>query len=173
MLLNIKNNFKNKYKGFTLVEILIAVAITGIISIISIQGLFDIISIRAKQQSIEESSENFRIIIRALSKAATESINIDIPNINEIRITGEKECQTIKYNSVNKSLEKALVSQNPCIPPDSNFQTITNSEITITKFSLSPIGQNVKLILLEVEGYYKNSLGDHPIKYTTTITKRI
>ncbi len=168
-----KQDYKNILTGFSLVELLVAIAIIGIISVISVQGLYDIVSIRAKQQTIEDSSDSFRVISRLITKSVIEAERVSIPNSQEIRLVSDASCQTIKYNGTS-SILYAKVSDPTCTPPIlTEDDAITSGDFVITSFSLSPTGNSVDIILLEMTGHYKNSLGDHPIKYTTTISKRI
>lgn len=170
---NIKtHNNKQIIQGFSLIELLVAIAIIGIISIIAVQGLYDIVSIQAKQQTIEDSSDGFRVYVKLITKSVIEAQRVSIPNPGEIQIVGDLYCQTIKHDPVTGSVLHSKVSS-PCAPPDAGFVTVTNEDFKITSLVFSPTGSSLEAVSLSMEGYYKNSLGNHPIKYSTTLTKRI
>ena len=172
----IKKDKTRKQKGFTLVELLIAIAIIGTISVISVQLLYDIVSIRAKQQTIEDSSDSFRIVSRLISKSIMEARYISIQDTGtSVQIIQDESCQTISYNLENSSIRYKSTDSTSCaniasLTADDN---ITSNDLIITKFLLSQLDEKARVILFEMEGYYKNSLGNHPINYTTTITRRI
>jgi prepilin-type N-terminal cleavage/methylation domain-containing protein len=182
MLQNTNKNIDNSTNGFTLVELLIAIAVFGIISVISVQGLYDIVSFRAKQQTIEDSSDSLRIITRQISKSVTEADRITIENTGTtLKTENEIECHTFTYESgnilhkISKSIEPTEDDPGtPCTPPTPGLtDAITSDDYTnIDNFSLSPVGSNVQVVTLEITGQYTNSLGDHPINYSTTITRR-
>ena len=165
MLHNIKN-----VRGFTLVELLVAVAIVGIISIISVQSLYDAVSIRSKQYSIEDTSDNFRSMIKLITKEVMGGKNISIINSGEIKIKGDVSCVTITYVSGSGSVLYSRSTDTLCIPPTLN---ISGRNIQISDFSLSPVSDLPRVVSLYIKGVYKNSLGDHPFEYQTTITPRV
>lgn len=168
-----KINNQINSQGFTLVELLVAIAIMGIISVVAVRSLYDIVSVRAKQQSIEISSDSFRTLTRLITKSVIESNNVDVPNNHELNITGNNSCETLRYDPSTASVLYAKVSMAPCTPPNSGFTTLTDPDLVINNFSLTPTGTDIKVVSVEIDGFYKNSLGDHPIKYSTTITPRL
>lgn len=177
---NIKNMFNNNKSGFTLIELLIAIAVFAIISIISVQGLYDIVSIRAKQQTIEDSSDSLRTIARLISKSVTEADRVAIENSGTLLKTENNyECHTFQYSSglilhkISKSTEPTETDPGtPCTPPTPAItDTITTEDLSIDSFTVTSIDGN-KAISLSITGSHTNSLGDHPIKYSTTIARR-
>ena len=165
--------YKKQHKpGFTLVELLVAIAIIGIISIVGVRILYDVVSIRAKQQTIEDSSDSFRVLARLITKSVMESQSVSVPNSHELRIIGEDHCQTIRYDPVTGSILHSKIT-NPCTPPDAGLIKLTSDDLVITNCNLSPTGVSVKVLSLELQGYYKNSLSNHPLVYKTTISSRL
>jgi prepilin-type N-terminal cleavage/methylation domain-containing protein len=76
-----------KVSGFTLVELLVSVTILGLTSIIAVQSLYDSLSIRSKQQTIENSSDSFRIVVRLITNAVVEAKSVDISSgLKEVKM---------------------------------------------------------------------------------------
>ena len=165
---NIKVNILS---GFTLVELLVSVAIIGIISMISIQMLYDGVTLRSKQYSLETSSESVRVFLKQISKAIVESKDVEVPTSDKILITGENICQTFSYDGVGKKILYSKVESVECAEIGS--QPIMDPEIEIIDLSFSPIGDSLSVVNIEIEGVYKDSLGEHPINYKTSVSPRM
>ncbi len=166
------------FSGFTLVELLVAIAIVGIISVISVQSLYDSISFRSKQYSIEDSSDNYRSLVKLITGSVLEAQSISILSSSEMEIIGEGICRTIVYDGT-ASVRYGQATGASCIPPDCSAPDylgcapLNGNGVLISNFSLSPIGTSPGIVTLELEGISKNSLGEHPFKYQTTITPRV
>lgn len=159
--------------GFTLIELLVAVGIVGIISVISLRSLYDILVIRAKQESLEETSDTVRTFSRNLSSLIAEAKSIYVPaGGTELRIIGNTSCQTVKYDAETKSILISNVNSDPCTPPDSNFQNVTEENMVINNLSFSPEGTQKGIVIINVEGFYKNALDNHEFSYTVAATPR-
>lgn len=162
-----------KKNGFTLVELLIAIAIMGTITVAAVKSLYDILTIRAKEQTLEDSSESLRTLIQLVSISIQEAQYVSVVNSNEVRIVGPDSCKTIRFDSVAKVVTKSETLVIPCVPPTTDFKNITRDDFVITSFSFSPIQPRNLFVNMEIEGFYRNSLGDHPVSYQTSITPRI
>lgn len=163
---------KKKNSGFSLIELLVATAILGSISIVGVQLLWDTLSTRSKQYSIEGSSDNFRLVITNVTKAIQSAKSVSIPNSSTIEITGTP-CRTIKLNADNQAIEQAIDDSPSCMPPDSGFLPITKEEIDVQTIDFSPIGDLVEVVTIKFEGTYKDSLGEHPIYFNTSAAPRV
>lgn len=165
------------FQGFTLIELLIAVVIFGIISIISVQGLYDIVSIRAKQQTIEDGSDTVRVIARQISKSVTEANSVNVIENSMLETKNPLECHTFQYDSSSGLIWHKIeysTEDTVCVAPEPTIDNaIITDDLVINSFTLTPLGTHAKAIHLTIEGTYENSLGDHPVKYSTTITRRI
>lgn len=176
MLPNIKFNPVPKFwvRGNTLVELLVATAIIGTISVIGVNVLWDSIMARAKQNSIEGTSENFRVFLTTLTRSIHEAKSINIPDPTLIQITGNP-CQTLRFNTTNKWLEEAVVADAVCTPPppDAVFERLTQDKINLTKFELSPTGFLPSFVTIKIEGIYQDGLGEHLFRFYSTVTPRV
>jgi prepilin-type N-terminal cleavage/methylation domain-containing protein len=161
-----------KSRGFTLVELLVATVIIGIIATISTQLLWDTVTNRSKQDSIEISSENMRTLVNNLTNYIQEADSIDITSPGEIKIKSDI-CRTYLFDSIEKNIKMAEDNSLPCEPPDPATSSITQKGVEIDNFTLSPTGTNPSVITLTIIGNYNDSLGEHPINIVTTITPRV
>ena len=167
MLPNINKNY-----GFTLVELLVAIGIIGIISVISTQLLWNTVTTRAKQESIEVSSENFRTFIKYLTNSIQEAGSINIPNSSTIEIKG-KICRTIHLKA--DKIEEAQSFAANCLPPDTSasYLRVTPVGVELDTYTFSPTGLNPDSVTITIIGIYRDSLGEHPINFVTSVTPRI
>lgn len=161
----------NTQKGFTLVELLISIAILSGLAVVSTRLLWDTVSTRAKQYSIEQSSENFRLIISTVSNSIRSATTVEVPNAQTIEITGEP-CRTFRYDATTQVLEQAIDSSPTCVPPTSGFESMIQEQIALSSFSFSPVETRPQSVIIETEGTYTDSLGSHPFSYSTTVTPR-
>jgi hypothetical protein len=110
---------------------------------------------------------------RFLTRSVIEAQNIAVPNAHEIKIITGSYCLSVKYDPGNSVLLYSIIEDIPCVAPDTGFSEITPTDFRITNFLFSPTGTGIKAVNLEIEGFYENSLTDHPVKYRLTMTKRI
>jgi prepilin-type N-terminal cleavage/methylation domain-containing protein len=163
---------KNKYSGFTLIEVLVAAAIIGVLSVVSIQLLFDTISVKSKQQTLETSSDNAYVVIEQIAKSVKEAKSINVTDSGaKIEIVGRLTCVNYRFNSVDNSVEKAVDSASVCIP--TAYSSISQSDFKITNLSFSPVGPLPSNISILLEGEVKGTMGEHPFSYQTNIYPRV
>lgn len=162
----------NTKGGFSLLEVIIAVAIIAGLSIVSVQSLWDSISTRSKQYSLETSASVMRQTLSTMTQAIISSnqVSIDVSSTS-IKITGSP-CRTIQLNSVAHTIDQAVSAVPSCTPPTSGFSAMTPSNVTINSFTLNPTGSGVTTVTLTIAGVYKDSLGSHSFQYDTTVSQR-
>lgn len=164
MLLNTKKN-----QGLTLIELLIATAIMGIISLSSVRLLWGTLATRAKQHSIETSSDSSRFLISTITEAiqSSQSIGVSSPFSSSITIKGTP-CRIIRLNG--NIIEQAIDDNVACNPV--TFKPMNQPEISLQNLKFSPQGTPPKAIKIEMSGVYKDSVTDHPFNYSTTVSVR-
>lgn len=162
--------------GFTLVELLVAIAILGGLSLVGVQLLWDTLITRSKQYSIEESSDNFRLFASTLTKSIQSAATVSIPDSSTIKITGSP-CRTLRFNFLAKTIEEAqkeAIGDPPvCSPPDTGFIAVTKDKLTIQSVEFSPVSVlPSSTITIKIQGFYKDTQGEYLINFETTVTPR-
>ena len=159
-----------KNTGFTLVELLIAIFVIGIMSLATIRIVFNTVNYRSKQFAIEDTSDSFRDFITNFSMAVRNSNLIRIGSGGEdIEIRGDN-CISYRYNNSEYTIER---SQNLISPCNSGYVRIIQDSIKIDSFSLSPVGSALSVVNVEIQGRYKDSMGERLFTYKTSVTKRL
>lgn len=161
-----------KTAGFTLIELLVATVILAGISVVSVQLLWDSVSLRSKQTSIEQSSDNFRLLINNLTKEVQGAQSISVPNAETLEIVSSP-CRTIRKTADGKGIEEATSTVDPCTPPTSGFVKITQDQFAVRTLEFTPLGTILKSVTMKIAGDYKDSLGNHPVDFQTTISPRV
>ncbi|MGD8744389.1 MAG: prepilin-type N-terminal cleavage/methylation domain-containing protein [Candidatus Woesebacteria bacterium] len=171
-----------KYKGVTLVELLVAVAILGIVSVISVQGLWDIVTSRNKQYQLENSSDLFRSFLSSVSRDLVESSEVKVISTSDLRVKGAKSCRVIRHNSTDNSIEEFVdttdgceldcVDDPVCLSSKGGFRKVSNESYDITKLEFSPVVDFPDSIGISIEGTFEDNLGSHNIDYTTSVSPR-
>lgn len=159
-------------KGYTLVELLVAILIIAAISVISVNILWDSLTTRSKAYAIERSSDNFRQFIQTLTNSIYEAKAINIPSSGVIEISGDP-CMTLSFNSGGNYIEGLSDLSTNCTPPTSGFERMTDESIIVARFDTQPVGNLPTDVNVEITGVYKDSLGEHPFEYKTTIHPRV
>lgn len=156
-------------RGFTLLELLVAMAIFGALSLVSVQSLWDTLSTRSKQYSIENSTSVIRPVIAAVTQQVISASSINIFSASEIRITGTTLCTTIKQNGTAIVLGTDAVAT--CAP--GTFTPLTAPPVSITTFSITPTGMSPKVVSVSITGLYKDSIGSHNFQYNFSVSPRV
>lgn len=152
-------------------EMIIAVAIFGGLSVISVQALWDTLSTRAKQYSIESATATLRPMLSILENSITAASQSSVLSATELQIVGTT-CRTIKLVGTAIVQQVSTVAP-PCTAPTSGtFETLTPSGYEVSSFTLSPTG-SPDLINIYIKGQYKDSLGVHPFEATTSASARV
>lgn len=159
-------------QGFTLIELIVAIGIFGALSLVSVQALWDTLTTRSKQYSIENSASAIRPIVATLSQSIMSASSISVVSATQVQITGSP-CRTIQWNSTNKSLEQATANGASCTPPTSGFTALTSPPVSITTFTVTPVGATPKVVSISIAGTYKDSLGSHAFQYNFSVSPRV
>ncbi|MFH0864176.1 MAG: type II secretion system protein [Candidatus Gottesmanbacteria bacterium] len=163
-------------KGFSLIELLVAMAIISSLSLLTVHLLYGTVATRAKQYSIEGANDNMRLLMSNITKEIQNANIVSIDNYYTLKLTGDI-CRTIIWNRVDQ-IKEAVDKANPCLPPaetSTDFFPISKDQITINKveFSSLPATGQPKIITIKISGIYNDNFGSHPVNLETSVTPRV
>lgn len=166
------HNTKTGKKGFSLLELIVGIAIISVVSLVSVRIVYDTVTSRSIQLAREGASQQTRLITQLLTEAIQSADLINIPTQTELQITGAP-CKTIRFNLTNASLEQAIDSNSGCTPPFTSFSRLSDGRIKIKSFALSPTATNPLVINVIMEGNYKQAFDNYPFRLEIAITSRV
>lgn len=179
---------KGKSTGFTLIELLVAISIIGIVSVMSVNLLFTTVISRARQGSIQTTSEDVRNFINLLTQSVKEANTITLVGTTEIGTKQIKTsasgtdyiCRTFKWSDWlgKKSIVYAEDNSVNCEPPTTGLSPIIDSKTDLndpyyTEITSLNISQNDQMITLILSGNHKDPFGQHDFSYNTNISRRL
>jgi prepilin-type N-terminal cleavage/methylation domain-containing protein len=164
----------NTKKGFTLIELLVGIVVIGIISTVATRMIYNMVSYRSKQFAIEDTSDSFRNFILTFSNEVRGSRSINIISANKVEIDlGDGNCVAYRYQGdPDYTIEMSTDSLSSCTS-DPSFSSILQGSIDVGSIAFSPVGNGAVLVQIDISGKYKDSTGDRPFTFKTTVSKRI
>lgn len=152
-----------------MVELLIGIFVIGVMSLATVRIVFNMVNYRSKQFAIEDTSDSFRDFISNFTMAVRNSNVVTIGGGGDIEIRGDT-CISYRYNSSEYTIERSQSLISPCT---SGYSRIIQESILIDSFSLAPVGSAISLVNVEIQGKYKDSTGERPFTFKTTVAKRL
>lgn len=144
-ILHIGDNNMNTHSkgGFTLIELIITIAVGTVVMILFTQELTILLHARDTNHAKEDISQTARLITKYFSLSGQTAKKLDVTNGNkQLSITGDP-CQLFLYDSVGKNLGYAENREANCIPPSSATTNLNPSSIKITSLTFNPFPQAV------------------------------
>lgn len=155
-----------KSRGFTLIELLIAASIIGVISVISVKLLFSTVLSRARQESIQTSNEDARMIMELIGKTTREAKRLTVDTPTELSTEGNV-CRTFRLNGTDIEMAEDVTTD--CFAPTSGFAKLNGDSTVINSFS---IVKNESEIELSLSGSTNDAFGKHDFSFDTVVVKR-
>lgn len=157
-------NTSHQY-GFTLLEFLVSVGILAIISAVLMQSLYTVLVIRSKQQSIETTAAQSRLVFDDITKSVSNAISITV-TANRLDVRGTP---CISYRFVSPIMEKATDATLACAP--TAFSPLTTPDINVTMFTaVKNANGSVSLVMT---GQFQDQFGSHDYQYQTSVIPKV
>lgn len=165
---------KTKMAGFSLLEMIIAVAIFSLVMIVLVSTFVSMVSVRKKTREIQQNMENARVAMNSVAKALRNS-DIIVPaldgNASIIRTYNysQERCEQYEFNDNDLvySFETVLVVNkadcDPTLPlNDGNFNmlsdTVSSGKFNVVLSTDSAVGRVVILIKIQKSGGVSEAL---------------
>lgn len=153
--------YLKKNKGFTLVEMLVSIALFSIVLVIVLGTIVTIVDVNRKTRTLTEVINNLNFSLESVNRSLKTGTDIDIQNnaISVIDQDGIKVC--FKHIDNNESINGRdtigrEVGASNCSSNDSDYIPITSSEVVIETFTANFIddsGIDQPRINFLVKGY--------------------
>ena len=121
----------NKMQGFTLIEMLIALAVFSIVGVATTGMLYSALTWGDRVRTLEEVEEGERILDRTLRRAILNSTAMTESPEGTLLLTGADECWSFVYRPLAQRIDYARVVASGCLP-DTNPTESLLPEIIVT-----------------------------------------
>lgn len=155
-----QRNKKNINSGFTLVEMLVSIALFSIVLTVAIGSIFTIIDSSRKSQTLTLVMNNLNFSLEVMTRDIKTSDPVEIENegtlLNPILKIKDQDGDTIRYKYVEdeQTIKKSVNSTS-----DSQYFSIVSSDVSIETFEFQIFGdptgtpKEQPLVVIVVNGY--------------------
>lgn len=148
-------NFKNKNSGFTLVEMMVAIAVFSIVMVTAMSALLNVIDANNKARAIKTAINNVSFALEGISKdmrmgtdygcinedgndtncetSGNVGVKYRSPRAYRDPISGERHFAYYRFNEGNKKIEECLEKEAGDNCAVGEFTAITSAEVDIKK----------------------------------------
>ncbi len=188
MISFINNNKKEggRGNGFTLIEMLVAVALFSIISTMAFTALYYIMDASTKTKTIKLVVNNLNMTLESMSREIRVGYDYTC-NRGTVPISGGSDCGSgasilafktkegnnayFRYNSISKTIERKVSGK------DTNAVSLIGDDVQIDKFKFYVTGTTTgnstqPKVLMVLEGSTKRSDIDTVFNIQTTVSQR-
>jgi len=161
-------NFSKKEKGFTLVEIIISLAIFAMVAVVALGALVKIVSANKKAQTLQSAMTNLNFALESMSReirtgsefsGTSGGITFNSP---KVIVVGGEECNIkigykIVQNSGGNELQKAVGPDDSCTQ-DLSYSSVLEQRVFVSSGSMIEFlpagpGRSYPLISVLISGY--------------------
>ncbi len=157
-------SFKNLKKGFTLIEMIVSLAIFSVVAVVALGAMMRIMSANQKAQAIQSAVTNLGFALEAMSREMRVGNSIHpliSGNTNEVSFLSTKstaDCplRYYSYRFHNDNVVIHLQKAENCGSQtfnDDDFIDITSPNIVITSGNFNVSDGDYKLIYITLAGY--------------------
>ncbi len=155
-------------KGFTLVELLVAVAVFSVVMVVATSALLNVINANKKAQAIKTAIDNVNFALESISKdmrmgtgytclndsgdatTCSSTGDVGVRYKSNVQSDGQDQYISYLYNAAANKIQKGIANSSSVTPA---FVDITSSDVDITdmKFYVLTDGQPYVVITLSGE----------------------
>lgn len=147
--------YKNLKKGFTLIEIIVSLAIFALVMIVALGAFLKIVDVNKRAQAIEMSVNSLTFAVEAMSRELRIGKQYKVTN------NGNQVTFIARYNSATppqpiyygyrlnqNKIERAVSSNVGAEPSSSDYSSLTATDMKITKLEF--VNDNSAIPLLSI-----------------------
>lgn len=150
---------KSSQKGFTLVEMIVSLALFTVVAVVAIGALLKVLDANRKSINLKNATNNINFALESMSRELRVGSNYLITNpggdsIIEFRSSKSSPSCDItiayKYNSSEETIQKA---QSGCGGNNLSFQDLISPDVKVTSFSMVGSTDTYVKIDISLTGY--------------------
>lgn len=164
-------------KGFTLIEIMVSVAIFAVVVMIAIGSIISILDANRKAQSLNVIMNNLNFSFESMIRDIRTGSNYLVPTQNDWITFKDKDGNYFGYYATGGVITKEYVGTPPTNPLPTG--AITSSEVTIDAMTFKVLGnlntgdQLPSMVLLHIKGHAGKNKTQSNFNIQTLITQRV
>lgn len=164
-----KNVYTKSGGGFTLIEIMVSVALFAIVVTVSMGALLTVVDTNRKAQTLQLVMNNLNFAIESMVREMREAVDFDVKTG-----TGSKVTITKRNAGVESSVSFAL-NNNALVRTENGVpEALTAEGIFIKQITFKTVGATPKRLLIVVSGYSTTTKSNTKSEFSiqTTVAQR-
>jgi len=164
------NKNKERDRGFTLLEILVAIAVMSVIGVVTTAMLFSALSWRDKLLAMEQVEESNRVIRRMMERAVGEAEEIEVEN-NTLRTSKTGECWSFSWQDVTEELTYSHDQTVDCVPEVDPAGELLPQVVRVRDFEIKmrELSSEGKEVYWKMEISVTRPLGSYETEFEQTV----
>lgn len=161
-------------KGFTILELLIAVGIFSIVSVTSVWLVFSSLSLRDQTLASTRAQEQLRVFSQTL-RGAIQNSRVVSGGGNTLQLTSQDSCWTFIFDDLLENVRYGQTAGVGCSPdptPQTSFFAPT-TEVSDLEFTITPLSTGGREVRVEGSLRIVLPFDDYMVDFSDTFTNLI